>query len=88
MMQKENRNSISGYIHLKRKDRWVKRYAKVDIEERCFSYKSNAKDMKIRHTIFLAEAKIKRSKTEKIIFIEKGTNDHKSSTDGVRINFT
>ena len=81
---------MSGYINLKRKDLWVKRYATVDIDEHSFSYKSSASDSKIRHTIFLTDAKIKRAKSEYIIYIEKGTNDVKSSTDGaaVRVSFT
>ena len=87
-MQKENRNSIQGYVQLKRKDIWVKRYAQVDIEERSFSYKNSAKDIKIRHTIYLTDdAKIKRSKTENNIHIQKGTTCNRSSTDGVRLTF-
>ena len=71
-----DKNSISEYLHLKIKDRWVKRYAKVDILESCFSYKTDFKDFQVSHTIFLANAKIVRSKSQNIITIEKGTNDN------------
>ena len=59
----QNQNSISEYLHLKEKekDRWVKRFAKVNIEEGYFTYKSDFQDFKISHTIFLENAKIERA---------------------------
>jgi hypothetical protein len=58
-VQRENPASIEGYVYLKRKMDWVKRYAIV--ENSIFSYKKQKGDRETRKQIDLKRAQIKYS---------------------------
>jgi hypothetical protein len=54
--------SIEGYLNLKRKTQWVKRYGKID---KCiFTYKNNQNDKNDKAKIDLREANIKLGERE------------------------
>ena len=48
--------SISGWVTVKRKTAWVKRYAAV--ENRIFSYKNTATDKRAKYTADLRTARV------------------------------
>ena len=51
-------DSIEGAVTLKRKNQWVKRYAKVDGPNRMFAYKDDQSVSKWKYEISLKNAKI------------------------------
>ena len=56
------RLTIEGYLNLKRKKQWVKRYGKI---EKCiFTYKNNQGDKNYKAKIDLREANIKLGQRE------------------------
>jgi hypothetical protein len=58
-IQRENPANIEGYVYLKRKQDWVKRYAIV--ENSVFSYKKQKTDKETRNFIDLKRSDIKYS---------------------------
>ena len=73
------RPSISGFVTLKRKDQWVRRYAKIDGSRRIFTYRKTEEDKpdkyqtEWKYQIDLSCAKVKkgmRNEKEPYIYIE------------------
>ena len=54
------RASVSGYVTLKRKGNWVRRYATVNGANQTFTYRNKQSDKLEKFEINLAKAKIKR----------------------------
>ena len=83
------RPSISGYVTLKRKDNWVRRYATIDGKKNTFSYRRNLQDKEENFSINLLKSKIKkglRNETQPYIFIQE-IDDSNAQNNVVRVSF-
>ena len=56
----QERRSISGFVTLRRKDNWVRRYATVNGVAQTFSYRNQQSDKADKYSFSLIGAKIKR----------------------------
>lgn len=83
------RPSISGYVTLKRKDNWVRRYATINGKKNVFSYRRNLQDKEENFSINLLKSKIKkglRNETQPYIFIQE-IDDSNAQNNVVRVSF-